>query len=47
MAHVLIIVIGAAFVGLFILVALLCQPTIDDDRRPPFDEDFFTHVDYW
>jgi hypothetical protein len=56
MAHVLIIVIGVAFVGLFILVAFLCQPTIDErgnkanlrsDRLPPSDEDFFTHVDYW
>jgi hypothetical protein len=48
MAHVLIIVIGVAFVGLFVLVTFLCQPpTIDDDRLWPYDEDFFTYNDYW
>jgi hypothetical protein len=56
MAHVLIMVIGVAFIGLFILVAFLSQPPIDErgkkanpphDRLPTSDEDFFTHVDYW
>jgi hypothetical protein len=48
MAHVVIMVLGAAFVGLFFLVAILCQPpTIVDDRLWPYDEDFFTVVDYW
>ena len=48
MAHVLIIVIGVAFIGLLILLAVLCQPsTFDKDRLWPYDEDFFTVVDYW